>query len=480
MARKLLVSCSLLALFASLPAFAAPVIVKGVPRMGWAAGKECQHIAALWAALQAMGCPAGYEDLLVASGYAFNTAWWPGWYSYGTIAFAPEHPLQLVTYGAEAVGAIAERRPCASDDDAWKDVCASLDQGRPVITWKAIGAQVICGYDPGGRQVHVQGYHNTTDAYQVVPFEIQDPIWPLTGPKEIVLLEYDRTAKPPDLDWPTILERAVRFADWPPAKKAIGDFVFGLAAYDAWAATLRKGPDKNGVQTDVELIDDVSRFLSNARTAASVVLQEHAALHEGLGQAATHYMAEAELIKGLPTVLCGGEKQDARADRMAAMKAGLQDPQVREQTAQAVLDAKAEEVAAVEGLRRALKDLGPQPKEPAPPKPAVVGLPVAPPEAPQPPVAEPPKPQANPTAEEHCQKGLELKRAGQASQAADELRAAIAADPKHVKAHYTLGWVLLDLKDKPGAAAEFRKVIELAPDSDEAKEAKKALERIGQ
>jgi Tfp pilus assembly protein PilF len=54
----------------------------------------------------------------------------------------------------------------------------------------------------------------------------------------------------------------------------------------------------------------------------------------------------------------------------------------------------------------------------------------------------------------------------------------IAADPKHTKAHYALAWVLLDQKDKTGAATEFRKVIELAPESEEAKEAQKTLERI--
>jgi len=82
-------------------------------------------------------------------------------------------------------------------------------------------------------------------------------------------------------------------------------------------------------------------------------------------------------------------------------------------------------------------------------------------------------------AEQHYQRGLELKRVGQAAQAADEFRAALATDPKHVRAHYALGWVLLDLKDKTGAAVEFRKVFELAPASDEAKEAQKALDRIG-
>jgi hypothetical protein len=38
--------------------------------------------------------------------------------------------------------------------------------------------------------------------------------------------------------------------------------------------------------------------------------------------------------------------------------------------------------------------------------------------------------------------------------------------------------VLIELKDRDGAAAEFRKVIELAPGAERATEAQKALERL--
>ncbi len=113
--------------------------------------------------------------------------------------------------------------------------------------------------------------------------------------------------------------------------------------------------------------------------------------------------------------------------------------------------------------------LGPSKGEAAPPKRAVG----------QPATAEPAPAQPNLAGEQHYQRGLEFKRAGNLTSAADEFRAAIAADPKHAKAHYALGWVLLDQKDKTGAAAELRKVIEVAPDSEEAKEAQKALDRVG-
>jgi tetratricopeptide (TPR) repeat protein len=148
-------------------------------------------------------------------------------------------------------------------------------------------------------------------------------------------------------------------------------------------------------------------------------------------------------------------------ERMDAMKRNFERPEVRENAAQLVERAKAEEVQAVDALRRAAADLAPAPPAPTPPV-----------------AVTPPAPAGGAEAEAHYQRGLTLKRARQMQQAADELRAAVAADPKHVKAHYALGWVLLDLKDETGAAAEFRRVIELAPDSEEAREAQRALDRL--
>jgi len=42
-----------------------------------------------------------------------------------------------------------------------------------------------------------------------------------------------------------------------------------------------------------------------------------------------------------------------------------------------------------------------------------------------------------------------------------------------------LAWVRVELKDNAGAAQEFRKVMELAPGTERAQEAEKALARLG-
>ncbi len=83
-----------------------------------------------------------------------------------------------------------------------------------------------------------------------------------------------------------------------------------------------------------------------------------------------------------------------------------------------------------------------------------------------------------PTAAEHYEQGMELKAAGRMAEAAEKLRAAIEADPTHVEAHWALAWVLIETGDRQAAAAELRKVIELAPGSDRAAGSQRALDRL--
>jgi Tfp pilus assembly protein PilF len=87
-------------------------------------------------------------------------------------------------------------------------------------------------------------------------------------------------------------------------------------------------------------------------------------------------------------------------------------------------------------------------------------------------------PAAREKADQHCQRGRQLKAQGKFAEAAKELQKAIRSDPRHVEAHWVFAWVLIELKDTESARTELRKVIELAPESDKAREAQKALERI--
>lgn len=461
-----IVSC-LLAIASCTHCLAAPVCIEGVKSMGWETKHFSLHIAALYSALDAMGCPIPYEELMVASGAAFWTAWWAGAYSYRAPDVAPE---DLVLNGAAAAGAEAERRNFGSPEEVWTAICQSIDGGRPVVSWKgkAGGVQVICGYDPQGNRIHIRDYHTQGEQYTVVPFESPGAPHPMASENELVLLSYDPNQALPELDWPQIVERGIRFADWPPEEKLHGRFVFGLGAYDAWAYMLRRGVDHNGPQTDAELTEWVARVLSDARSAASVVLQDNAQLHDAFVDAADHYMTEAEILNSMGNVLSQTQGQPW-SEVQKAMTANFPRQEIREQAAQLVEQAKQEDVLAVDALRVALADL------------AGTGTGIRP-QPPAPPVAVVPADQdttaATQQAEQHCAKARQLKAQRRYSEAAEEARAAIEADPNHVNAHWILAWILIELKDTDGAAREFRKVIELAPGSDKAREAQKALARL--
>lgn len=67
---------------------------------------------------------------------------------------------------------------------------------------------------------------------------------------------------------------------------------------------------------------------------------------------------------------------------------------------------------------------------------------------------------------------------GQIKEAIDAYHAAIKAFPAYVDAHYNLAFAYLKQGEKGLAAAEFRKVIELFPESDLAEDSRKLLEAL--
>jgi len=343
----------LLALIVALAAVAAPVVVPDVPSIGWASGKRSHDVAALQAVLSTMGCPLSYEELMVASGAAFRTAWWNTVYSYQARVAAPE---DYVLLAAEAAGCTsAERRSFPTPDEAWTAVCESIDQGRPVVASQDSAAFVICGYDPAGRQMCVQAYDAQGPEYQLLPFKTYSG--PTGQPNELVLVEYDRNTVPPELDWPAVLRRALEYADWPADQEVSEHFAFGSGAYDVWAATLRKGLSPQGAANDASVTDTMALVIADARTCAAIALTNDATLDAAFAEAAQHYMAEAALLRAIEQPLTGMPQVTwpAAGERMTAR---FPDPNVREQVAQLVEQAKAEEVAAIEALRKALADLG--------------------------------------------------------------------------------------------------------------------------
>ncbi len=95
--------------------------------------------------------------------------------------------------------------------------------------------------------------------------------------------------------------------------------------------------------------------------------------------------------------------------------------------------------------------------------------------------ASSPKEKNPEAAAKHYEAGMALKKAGELKKAADEFRLAIEKDPDYLDAHWALAWTYADLGRDQEAIAEFGEVIRLAPpESEKAKEAWKAIQRLGQ
>jgi hypothetical protein len=82
-------------------------------------------------------------------------------------------------------------------------------------------------------------------------------------------------------------------------------------------------------------------------------------------------------------------------------------------------------------------------------------------------------------ADQHYQKGLDLKKAGKTDEAIAELEKAVAADPNKAGPHWVLGWLYANKAQKDKAIDEFSKYLELAPTSSNAQKAKDAISRLG-
>jgi len=84
-----------------------------------------------------------------------------------------------------------------------------------------------------------------------------------------------------------------------------------------------------------------------------------------------------------------------------------------------------------------------------------------------------------PEAVAHYDAGLTAKHAKQYDTAALELKRAIELDMDYIDAHWVLAWVYVAQQKTAGAAEHFGHVVRIAPDTEKAREAAAALQRIG-
>ncbi|MGC9319828.1 MAG: hypothetical protein ACP5KN_17475, partial [Armatimonadota bacterium] len=338
------------------PAAAEPVKVPNVPDVGWSQGRDFHPIACLHAALVGMDKNVSYQELMVASGAAFRVAWRSGAYDAGAKIF---YGYDAIVEAAPAAGVRAELVTAPDEDGAWEIITESIDRGAPLISRAGDSLQIICGYDPDTRDLLCRTWDVEADEYVQLPLSSArlGADEAAAGAYELWVLHEE--GEPPDeLDWPNVLGRALQMSRRSADDPLHGRYICGLAAYEAWAETLRDPSAHDGLpDAGAETVTTALSF-AEARDAAAQVLQEHGHVHDAFARAAQAYRSEAAELRGLQWLLCR-DRQASRAERMAMSNESVRDAAIREEAAHLVEGALAYERVALQALTAAFEDLAP-------------------------------------------------------------------------------------------------------------------------
>ena len=389
-----------------LPKNFASKVIEGVPRISYHVQRDeatdeqlCPEgvpfPSCLSACLKTMGVDFGYRKIhmhnmdwrlnnayvtiMGASGGAVRLIWNPGKWDGSNVdlILMAADPLESYRRAFEAVGyecdiiGNAEVRHEADptrkfferheNHDAFRDriINSIREKGRPVIAMGVVGPPeccVISGYDEegevligwsyfqefpelaGGIEFESSGYFRKRDWFRNTPG---------------IILIGEKRARPPKSEWyRKALERAIEIARTP----EVHGRKSGLAAYDAWAADLRR--DEDFPADDLAILnarmiahDDAMHTVAEGRWYGAQFLKQIAEdeplLAENLSVAAARYEEVHQMIWQGWGLVGGLGRTDEQVKKLA-------EPDVRRQLAPLILKAKETDAQAVEFIEKAL------------------------------------------------------------------------------------------------------------------------------
>ena len=175
-------------------------IIENVPRIAQFIGNDSYltpFIGSLYAALQGMGMPQPYHDLLALSGAGNRLCWKPGTWNGGNcdILSCEEPPFTPHFRVLRALGLTAQVRLCQEivglpgpfvlKESAKAEIVASIDGGIPVIAMGIIGPPECCvvhGYEDGGEALIGWNYFQDSEGFDPQqPFRKADWFGNLVG-----------------------------------------------------------------------------------------------------------------------------------------------------------------------------------------------------------------------------------------------------------------------------------------------------------
>lgn len=218
------------------------VYIEGAPRVTWDTGQMCEFASCLVSALDCLGRPVPYSDVMAACGAAFRFTlspdhWNPGNYSVDNISTDPRTPVD------RAFRQVARRHKWVQPGDVACDAAAiteSIDRGVPVIASGVVGPadySLITGYVLGGEVLMGWStYQDIPDDHDIPPDAsgyFRKPDWHPNTRGYILIGE--TVPSPPRRE---LNGDALRWAVSLVRHPARDGWVRGLEGYDALAADL--------------------------------------------------------------------------------------------------------------------------------------------------------------------------------------------------------------------------------------------------
>jgi len=214
-----------------------PVVIPGIPSLGWGRGRECTFAGALEAALAVTPHPATYQQIMGWSGLAFRTRWFrnntePIWCPSSPVGeFQPEIEATAAATGWTLDGV------CHWGDPNVKGsaprIVQSLRAGAPVLCYDGhMNVAVIHGCSEDGSQMLVGDYENG-----------DTPQWRSTDDIKCMLIMLG--SHTPQLSPREALRAGLRkaIANWDrepePAPELPRRYLYGAAALRQWADDVR-------------------------------------------------------------------------------------------------------------------------------------------------------------------------------------------------------------------------------------------------
>ena len=266
-------------------------VLPGIMTLAWERGMECCWAGALYAALQYMGEPWTYEQLMGLSGACYRLNFVEVWDWSATdalVAFDYVSPL-MRAIGYENV--FYERLQKDERAEERARIMADLRRGRPVLGINLrVAAEwgVITGYDDNGRVFYCRSYFDKNYLNENQDY-LETDNWPF-------LIQHfgEETQKPCALENLRASLRLLCESFEAPCERGYWQ---GREAYERWIAGLRN--EKLWTKSLKNKQDDIRRRLGvnesmllnleDARRCAAAYLRENAALLPGLEELAAAY-----------------------------------------------------------------------------------------------------------------------------------------------------------------------------------------------